>query len=72
MDRTQMISDFYNQADEDRRLCRSRQGQLEYRVTMHYIHRFLTEGARVLEIGQCMKDHHVSLVFMIIFHLLFF
>ena len=61
MERTQMISEFYGQTDEDARLSRSRHGQLEYRVTMHYIHRFLNEGDRVLEIGAGTGRYSVSL-----------
>ena len=61
MDRTQMINDFYNQTDEDRRLIRSRHGQLEYRITMHFIRRFLTEGDRVLEIGAGTGRYSVAL-----------
>ena len=49
--RTEIVSGFYDQADEDSRLQRSRHGQLEYAVTMNYIHRFAAPGARVLEVG---------------------
>ena len=51
MERTEILKEFYGQIDEDERLNKSRQGQLEYLVTMNYIHRFLKEGACVLEIG---------------------
>ena len=50
-ERETMLSEFYGQSDEDRRLERNRQGQLEYFITMHYIHRFLKDGDKVLEIG---------------------
>lgn len=49
--RTEIISSFYDRVDEDGRLRRSRHGQLEYAVTMHYIHRFAAAGCRVLEVG---------------------
>ncbi len=49
--RMEIISGFYDQADEDSRLQRSRHGQLEYAVTMNYIHRYAASGARVLEVG---------------------
>ena len=49
--RTEIVSGFYDQADEESRLQRSRHGQLEYAVTMNYIHRFAAPGARVLEVG---------------------
>lgn len=59
--RTEMIISFYNQIDEDARLQKSRQGQLEYFVTMHYIHKFLQPGARVLEIGAGTGRYSVAL-----------
>ncbi len=49
--REEIVSRFYDQADEDTRLRRSRHGQLEYAATMHYIHRFAAPGAKVLEVG---------------------
>jgi len=59
--RTEIVSGFYNQADEDSRLRRSRHGQLEYAVTMHYIHRFVERGAKVLEIGAGTGRYSVAL-----------
>ena len=35
--RIEMLSSFYDDIDEDSRLDRSRQGQLEYLTTMNYI-----------------------------------
>lgn len=61
MERTEMLKQFYGQCDEDARLLRSRQGQLEYRVTMHYIHKFLRDGSRVLEIGAGTGRYSVAL-----------
>ena len=49
--REEIISGFYNQVDEDSRLQNNRHGQLEYTVTMHYIHRFAAPGSKVLEVG---------------------
>lgn len=49
--RAEILSRFYGQADEDSRLRRTRHGQLEYAVTMQYIHRFATPGCRILEVG---------------------
>ena len=57
----EIISRFYDQADEDGRLQRSRHGQLEYAVTMHYIHRFAAPGARVLEVGAGTGRYSVAL-----------
>ena len=59
--RTEIVSSFYNQADEDSRLQRSRHGQLEYAVTMHYIHRFIRPGAKVLEIGAGTGRYSIAL-----------
>ncbi len=49
-----MISDildrYYSQYDEEGRLL-TRHGHVEYITTMHYIHRYLRPGMRILEIG---------------------
>ena len=49
--RKEIVDSFYRQADEDSRLLRTRHGQLEYRTTMAYIHRYADADANVLEIG---------------------
>ena len=49
--RIQIINDLYTGGDEDTRLNRSRQGQLEFITTMEMIHRHAPAGAKVLEIG---------------------
>lgn len=59
--RMEIVSGFYDQADEDSRLRRSRHGQLEYAVTMHYIHRFAAPEARVLEVGAGTGRYSVAL-----------
>ena len=59
--RTEMLSNFYDQANEDTRLQRSRHGQLEYAVTMHYIHRFASPNSRVLEIGAGTGRYSIAL-----------
>ncbi len=59
--RGEIISGFYDRADEDSRLQRSRHGQLEYAVTMDYIHRFAHPGARVLELGAGTGRYSVAL-----------
>ena len=59
--RTEIVSSFYNQADEDSRLQRSRHGQLEYAVTMHYIHRYAAPGAKVLEVGAGTGRYSIAL-----------
>ena len=59
--RKEIISGFYDQADEDSRLQRSRHGQLEYAVTMNYIHRFAAPGSSVLEVGAGTGRYSVAL-----------
>lgn len=49
--REEIINCFYQHNDEDSRLQRSRHGQLEYAVTMNYIHRFTAPGDSILEVG---------------------
>ena len=61
MNRTEIISAFYDRINEDARLTKSRQGQLEYIVTMNYIHKFLKEKDRVLEIGAGTGRYSIAL-----------
>ena len=44
------LNAYYSRYDEEGRLL-SLHGQVEYRTTMRYIHRYLTPGIRILEIG---------------------
>lgn len=60
-ERKEIIRQFYYQADEDSRLERSRHGQLEYAVTMHYIHRFVSPGTSVLEVGAGTGRYSIAL-----------
>lgn len=59
--RVEIINDFYNRADEEARLCKTRQGQLEYAVTMNYIYRFAAEGSKILEIGAGTGRYSIAL-----------
>ena len=59
--RTELVKGFYQKFDEDTRLTKSRQGQLEYRVTMDYIHRYLKKGASVIEIGAATGRYSIAL-----------
>ena len=61
MKRPEIINMIYNSFSEDARLEKSRQGQLEYLVTMNYIHRFLKPGDRVLEIGAGTGRYSIAL-----------
>lgn len=59
--REEIIREFYGKYDEDGRLQRSRHGQLEYAVTMNYIHRFAAPGDRVLEVGAGTGRYSIAL-----------
>ena len=59
--RIELVKGFYDQADEDGRLERTRHGQLEYRMTMAYIHRYAGKGAKVLEIGAGTGRYSIAL-----------
>lgn len=61
MKRTEIINEIYNSFSEDDRLKKSRQGQLEYFITMNYIHKFLKRGDRVLEIGAGTGRYSIAL-----------
>lgn len=43
-ERVKIVTSFYKSIDEDARLERSRQGQLEWITTMSYIHRYADSG----------------------------
>ena len=59
--REEIIRGFYGKYDEDGRLQRSRHGQLEYAVTMNYIHRFAAPGDSVLEVGAGTGRYSIAL-----------
>ena len=59
--REEIVTSFYNQYDESARLVKSRQGQLEYAVTMDYIHRHLKKGHKILEVGAGTGRYSVAL-----------
>jgi len=59
--RIEILRSFYDDIDEDRRLNRSRQGQLEYITTMNYIHRYAKAGAKILEIGAGTGRYSIAL-----------
>ena len=61
MKRAEIMNEFYGSINEDARLEKSRQGQMEYFVTMNYIHKFLKPGDRVLEIGAGTGRYSVAL-----------
>lgn len=59
--RTEMINAFYDGYREDVRLEKSRQGQLEYLTTMHYIHKMIPKNAKILEIGAGTGRYSIAL-----------
>ncbi|MCR5279354.1 MAG: class I SAM-dependent methyltransferase [Lachnospiraceae bacterium] len=59
--RVEMISDFYANYPEDTRLERSRRGQLEFFVTMDYIHRYAGKESKVIEIGAGTGRYSIAL-----------
>ncbi len=59
--RKEMLSSFYGRHDEDGRTARSRHGQLEYRTTMAYIHRYAAAGSRILEVGAGTGRYSIAL-----------
>ena len=60
-ERTEILTSFYEKIDENKRLEKKRQGQLEYFVTMNYIHKFTKEGDRILEIGAGTGRYSIAL-----------
>lgn len=50
MEENPYLTRFYNDYDEDNRL-RTKHGMVEFLTTMRYIEKYLTPGARILEIG---------------------
>ncbi len=59
--RQEIVSGFYDASNEQMRLIRTRQGQLEFYVTMEYIHRFAKKGSKVLEIGAGTGRYSIAL-----------
>ena len=59
--RKEIVSGFYDQVNEDERLRRSRHGQLEYRTTMSYLHRYVPNGSKILEIGAGTGRYSIAL-----------
>lgn len=61
MERKEMVDTIYHAINEDTRLTASRQGQLEYLTTMHYIHQLIPAGAKVLEVGAGTGRYSIAL-----------
>lgn len=59
--RLDIVGSFYARFDEDARVEISRQGQLEYRTTMEYIHRHAPTDGKILEIGAGTGRYSIAL-----------
>lgn len=59
--RVEMVRKFYEAIDEHKRLETKRQGRLEHFVTMTYIHKYIKEGDRILEIGAGTGRYSIAL-----------
>ena len=59
--RKEIVSAYYDATDENSRLQRTRHGQLEFRTTMAYIHRYAASGSSVLEVGAGTGRYSVAL-----------
>ena len=59
--REEIVSGFYGQYDEDGRTTRSRHGQLEYRTTMSFIHRYAVRQSKILEVGAGTGRYSIAL-----------
>ena len=53
------IQSFYTNYDEDGRLL-VKHGQVEFLTTMRYIDKYLTAGAKILEVGAGGRDGTVT------------
>lgn len=59
--RLDMLNKFYGEYDEDTRLIKSRQGQLEFLTTMHYINKLAKKGSKILDIGAGTGRYSIAL-----------
>ncbi len=54
------LEEYYNKFNEEKRLD-SRHGQVEYRISMKYIHDYLKKGARIADIGAATGRYSIPL-----------
>lgn len=59
--REEIVKGFYGEIEEEKRLTKSRHGQLEFATTMAYIHRYAKPGDRIIEIGAGTGRYSISL-----------
>ena len=50
-DDTELVQEVYRRYDEDSRLNKSKAARVEFLTTVHYIEKYLTPGARILDLG---------------------
>ena len=60
-ERIEMLKNIYGRFDEDKRLTSSRQGQLEYFITMNYVDKYIKSGDKILEIGAGTGKYSIEL-----------
>ncbi len=60
-DRLAIVSGFYKEIEEEKRIDGSRHAQLEFATTMEYIRRFAKPGDRLLELGAATGRYSVEL-----------
>lgn len=60
-ERIEMLKTIYGKFDEDKRLTSSRQGQLEYFITMNYVDKYIKSGDKILEIGAGTGKYSIEL-----------
>ncbi len=56
-----IIIEKYNNYDEDERFSKSKGTYVEYYTNMHYIHKYLKKGMRILEVGAGTGAYSVAL-----------
>lgn len=54
------LDEYYNKFNEEKRL-NSRHGQVEFQVSMDYIHRYLKPGDRILDVGAATGRYSIPL-----------
>ena len=54
------LEEYYNKFNEDKRL-NTRRGQVEFITNMKYIHKYLKEGDKILDIGAGTGKYSLSL-----------
>ncbi|WP_026504916.1 class I SAM-dependent methyltransferase [Butyrivibrio sp. NC3005] len=60
-DRREIINGFYDSYDEETRMENSRQAQLEYYTTMHFIRKYLADKGKVIEVGAGTGRYSINL-----------